>query len=408
MPVPVPRVDRASRAVGVAAVLAGVAVLAPRAAVAAPALTCELAEADVVDLDGMLEDWAGVGKARAGGTDGDASFDVRCLTDGTRLLVAIDVRDEHVVRARGKGGDDRLELSVSAGGAPLVVSVEPGVDGIAPRRKLGGKAAPGWLAIEDTLQERGWSAELAVPLAKVAGWGPSVTSLALTVGLADADVAKIAASERTVRWSGALTLGQAAVNGHERFLREAGLAASDVTIDAKAELDRASKGPERFVAGGDVIAVVSDHYAYVHLPVERAADVLDVKLVDLRGDGSRVVAAVVRQRGGGGARNVLTLWNVEGGQLHQLGMIEVGKERGGARLASTWAIEPAKKWKPARGAKKVLVVRAQPAVGWDEDSYREAPAGDAVPIHVPWDDDRAGGVFWLDAGDALQSADVTR
>ena len=48
------------------------------------------------------------------------------------------------------------------------------------------------------------------------------------------------------------------------------------------------------------------------------------------------------------------------------------------------------------------------AVGWDEDSYLETPAVDAIPIHVPWDDDRAGGVFWLDAGDALQSADVAK
>jgi hypothetical protein len=120
------------------------------------------------------------------------------------------------------------------------------------------------------------------------------------------------------------------------------------------------------------------------------------------------VLAHLRQRGGGGAREVLTLWNVEAGQLHLIRTIEVGKERGDGRLRSTWTVERATKWRQAKGAKKVLVVRAQPAVGWDEDSYGEAPAADAEPIHVPWDDDRHGGVFWLDAGDDLQTAPLKR
>jgi hypothetical protein len=407
---------RGPRTAMAAACLLGAAALlaSPGRAAAGPALTCELAEADAVDVDGMLDDWAGVKKARAGGTDGDASFDVRCLFDGARLLLAVDVRDEHVVRARGKGGDDRLELSLAAGGAPMVVSLEPGVDGIAPRRKLGGKAAPKWLAIEDTLQERGWSAEVAVPLAKLAGWGPAIP-VTLSVNLADADVAKIATSERTVAWSGELALGAGSVAdpfavqwSYDRFLREAGISAADVTIDTTAELDGASKGPERFLAGGDVIALMSDHFSFVHLPVERPADVLKVELVDLRGDGSRLVAVQLRQRGGDGARDLLTLWSGAGDQLHQVGMIEIGKERGAARLKSAWTIEPAKKWKQAKGAKKVLVVRSKPAVGWDEDSYGEATSVDAVPIHVPWDDDRTGGVFWLDRGDTLQSAVIQK
>ena len=392
------------------AAAAGLA-LVPGAAGADPGrsqpLVCAAAEADVVDVDGMLDDWDGVAKARAGGTATDASFDVRCLYDGTRLLLSLEVRDEHVVRAKSKGGDDRLELTLAAGGAPLVVALQPGVDGIAPRRQVGGKAPPAWLVAEDTLQDRGWSAEVAVPLAKLAGWGPSVPTLSLAVTLLDADVAKVAAVERTVTWSGALTLADA-TSSRDQLLQQAGLRAGDVTIDARAELDPGSKGPEQFVAGGDVIAVVSDHFAFVHLPVARAADVVKVELIDLRGDGSKLVAARVRQGGGGGMRDLLTLWDVEGGQLHQVGAIELGKERGEARLRSTWAVEPAKKWKAAKGARKVLVVRAQPAVGWDEDSYGELPAGDAEPIHLPWDDDHAGGVFWLDRGGALQSAAIKR
>jgi hypothetical protein len=321
-------------------------------------------------------------------------------------MVSIDIRDERVVRARGKGGHDRLELTLAAGGAPLVLSLEPGVDGVAPRRRLGGKAVPAWLKVEDSLQERGWAAELVVPLARLAGWGPGVPSVSLAATVHDVDVAKIASPERTASWSGALTFAQVA-SGEDGFLRETGLTRADLTIDTRAELDRATRGPERFVAGGDLMAVVGQQYSYVKLPVERATDVLKVELVDLRGDGSRVVLAHLRQRGGGGARQLLTVWGVEGGRLHMLGAVEVGKERGASRLASTWKLEPAGKWKQARGAKKVLVVRPQPAVAWDEDSYAEATATDAVPVHVPWDDDRAGGVVWLD-GDTLRDAPLAR
>lgn len=395
-------------AVVVAAAILGLGLtVAPRPAAAEPTLTCALTEADAIDVDGMLDDWDGVGRTRAGGTEADASFDVRCLYDGARLLLAIDVRDEHVVRAKGKGGDDRLELALAAGAAPLALTLEPGVDGIAPRRRLGGKPVPAAIKIEDTLQDRGWSAELVIPLARIAGWGPGAPGLSLTINLRDADVAKIAAIEHTVTWTGALTVGNPAAS-KDAFLAAAGLTAADVTTDTKAELDPASKGLERFVAGGDVIAVVSDHYAFVHLPVQRAADVVKVELIDLRGDGGTIIAAQVRQHGGGGGRDLLTLWAIEGGQLHQVGAIEMGKARGDRRLHSTWAVEPAKKWKPAKGAKKVLVVRAQPAVGWDEDSYGEVSVGDAEPVHLPWDDDRTGGVFWLDAGGALRSAPIKR
>ena len=61
--------------------------------VAAVALACQLSEPASVDVDGMLDDWDGVAHARANGKDKDQSFDVRCLFDGAKLAVSIDVRD---------------------------------------------------------------------------------------------------------------------------------------------------------------------------------------------------------------------------------------------------------------------------------------------------------------------------
>ena len=43
----------------------------------------------------------------------------------------------------------------------------------------------------------------------------------------------------------------------------------------------------------------------------------------------------------------------------------------------------------------------------DEDSFEEVQAEDAEPIHLPWDDARIGGVYWLD-GTTLRSQPLAR
>lgn len=372
--------------------------LAAPTAAAAPRRTCAAAAADTVDIDGMLDDWDGVEKIRSGGTAPDASFDLRCLFDGKFLYLSVDVRDEYVVRnGKTAAGEDRLELQLSAGKAALAVTVYPGKDKAAPRRQLGGKSAPGWLTIEDTLQPKGWSVELRIPLAKIAGWGPSVPEVTAAARYQDADVARLALTENTVEWTGGLALGNA-VSLHGQVLADLKLRPADVTLDTTADVDPTRAGPERIIAGGTVVALLTDVFGYVQLPAERPADVLEVKLVDLAGDARRHVAVKLRQRGSGGARVLLVLYGARDGKLEELHTIEVGKELGSKRLSSTWMVESAKGWKQAKGARRVLVVKAQPAVGWDEDSYAEAPAGDADPIHVPWDDDRHGAVYWLDKG----------
>jgi hypothetical protein len=388
--------------------LAALIVLATAGSAAAgPARKCAAAGDDPIEIDGMLDDWDGVERIRGGGNAADASFDLRCLFDGTFLYLSVDVRDEHVVRnGKTPAGEDRVEITVDAGKAALAITLYPGKDRAAPRRQLGGKALPSWLAAEDTLQPKGWSAELKVPLAKVPGWGPSVPVVSASARYQDADVPKLALTENTVEWSGALTLGNAD-SLHAQLLAELKLSAAQVTLDAQADLDPTRPGPERVIAGGAVVALLTDVYGYVQLPVAKGADVLEVELVDLTGDARRFVAARLRQRGGGGTREVLMLYTARNGKLEELHAIEIGKEQAGKRLRSTWAVEGAKPWKQAKGARKVLVVRAQPAVGWDEDTYNESPSPDADAIHVPWDDDRIGGVYWL-SRDGLSSAAIKR
>lgn len=374
-------------------------------------LACQLAEPGSIDVDGMLDDWEGVAHARANGRDPDQSFDVRCviLVDpegrggGARLALAIDVRDDLLARRRKPHrellGEDRVEIELAAGGAPLRLTLFPGTEKVAPRRQLGGKKLPKWIAVEDTQQPKGWSVEVELPLAKVAGWSASAPSLEAGIVLRDADLMKDVPDELAHELT--LSLGDKP-KLFDRFLREVRLKKRDVVLDQIADVDRSRRGTERVVAGGKILGVIAEQYGYVELPVAAAADVLAVKLVDLRGDGSRVVLTHLRQHGGGGSRDIVALWGAAGGQLEQLFAVEVRKEADGNRLESKWTLVDRKGKGKKKGKGKELRVEAGPAVGWDEDSFEEVSADDAEPIHLPWDDARTGGVFWLD-GETVRS-----
>jgi hypothetical protein len=355
--------------------------------------TCIQGDADVT-VDGMLDDWAGVTKVRAGGTAVDASFDVFCIYDDTRIALAFNVRDDRVVRVKkGPAREDAVDLVIAAGGTPLALALMPGALGAKPRRTLDGKAVPRWLAVEDTLQDKGFSIEIVIPLAKLPGYSSGTPKITATATFHDSDQAT---GKTTDDVAIELALALAAKSDLLKdFLRSIKAKPADVRFDQQADVDRGRKGSERIVVAGAALGVLADQFTYVTLPAQTAADVIEVKLVDLRGDGSKLIATVVRQHGNGGARDVLTLFGVEAGQLTQVVAIETRKQVGARLLASTWKIASTKIKGKSRAE---LVVQAGPATGFDADSWAEDPAPDVEPINLPWDEDRYGTAFWLDAG----------
>lgn len=379
-------------------VVVAAGLLVARAAVADTRAPCAALDADAIAVDGMLDDWQGVDRARIGGGDRDASLDARCAIEGAEIALAFDVRDEHVVRSAVAVGPGDDLLTVTLGG--VAITIAPGLGSIAPKVTIDGKPAPTWIAVETTLQKAGWSAEIALPLARLRGWKQGTAELTADVSYRDGDVLKAKTPERTLREPLVLELGggdapAAASPGEtmKAFLTSTGLARSDVTLDATADVDPSTRGAEHVVAGKRVIGLVGDRFTYVQLPADRDADVIArPRLADLRGDGSRVIVTVVREAGTTGTRDVLLGFGARRGAIVQLFAVEVRRERGAQRLESEWSI---KSGRPPR-----LIVKAKPAVGWDADSYDEAPTGDAEPIALPWDDDRWGAAYTLD-GDAL-------
>ncbi|MBP6630915.1 MAG: hypothetical protein KBG28_01155 [Kofleriaceae bacterium] len=366
---------------------------APTAA-AEPSHTCVAGEVDV-EVDGMLDDWDGVAKARVGGNNADASYDLYCLYDAQHLALAFDVRDDRVVRVgKGPAREDVIELSLDAGGGRWQLLAWPGTAGVRPRRGAGAggkQAVPRGVRIEDSLRPRGFAVEVVIPLARLPGYSAGTAALRASLVFRDADQAATGTPE-PIEFVGTIALG-----GQKDlltdFLRAVRAQPGDVKVDLQADVDPRHAGKERVVVAGTAVGVLTDRFVYTTLAAASPADVRRATVLDL--GGGRVIAAVVHQAGVGadaGSRELLVLLAVAGGAITPILTVEIGKALAGRSLTSSWKVEP-------RGKGRELVVTAGPAVGWDEETFAEAPAPGLHPIHLPWDEDRWGTAFWLERGE---------
>ena len=346
--------------------IAFIAAMLLTARASAASLRCD----DLSDLaiDGMLDDWKSAQVLARTGTAPDGAIALRCAWDGTALALSLDIIDDRVVRVRGKGHEDHVEIAVSAGGKPATLTVFPG-NAIAKPRYV----APRRVEVADSLQPKGFSVEARIPAAAIPGYSASMPAFELHVVFRDSDAAaggddSDVALDATIELSDRKDL-------LDDFLRTVRLRRTDLKLDVMADLDPERRGKERLVAGGAVIGVLTDQFAYVTVPGE----VKRVELLPFGSHGEQVVSAVVRQTGNGGARELLMLWTVWSGQLQPLVQIEVRKELGKNVLECTWKVD--------RGQ---LVVTPRPAIGWTADTWNEQPADDADPILLPWDTARTG------------------
>lgn len=364
--------------------------LAATPVAAAPTtIRCDNLSTADLSIDGMLDDWSEAVLARVG-SPADGAIELRCSWDGRALAIAVELKDDRVIRVRG-GHEDRVELSVSAGAAPVKVVVSPG--NAMARSKV---VKPAKIAAAESLQRTGFSLETRIGARSVPGLSASTPALRFKVTFHDADLAAGGDTTQLVL-EGTIELSDRK-DLLDDFLRTVKLRRTDVRVDTMAELDPTRRGKERIVAGGTVIGVLSDQFAFVSLPAQKPADVRKVELLGLGPRGQRIVSAVVRQHGNGGSRDLLLLWTVAGGELRSLGQIEIRKELGGNILESTWKLAQKKRPKP----KTELVIEAQPAVGFTAASWNEVPAADVDPIVLPWDGEKSGIAYSLDKGELVR------
>jgi hypothetical protein len=356
------------------------------------AIRCDNASTAELSVDGLLDDWRSSEVLARTGAVPDGLVTVKCSWDGSALALALDVVDDRIVRvASGKGHEDHVDVAVGAGGKPVVFSVYPG-NSIA-KAKI---SAPAHVQVADSLQPKGFSIEARVPASVLAGFGASTPQLDVKIVFHDSDAAT-GGADHDLDLPLAIELGDRK-DLLEDFLKTVRLRKTDLKVDTLADLDPDRRGKERLVAGGTVIGILTDQFAYVALPVGKPSDVKSVALLPFGPRGAQIVSALVRQSGNGGSRDLLMLWTVWSGQLQPLGQIEVRKEAAGNVLENEWKIEKGKKGPE-------LIVKPKPAVGWTADTWHEAPADDADSILLPWDAAR-GGIAYGITGKELTRRDL--
>lgn len=375
------------RAVGISIIV--LAIQAGHANAGPTPVRCDdIATADYA-IDGLLDDWGKQPVLAHIGAPRDGAIALRCAWDGTALALALVVDDDRVVRsANGRGHDDHVAVSLSAGGRATTIDAFPGTSIAKPRVV---KSSPK-IAVADSLQPKGFSIEARIPAAAIANVSTSTAAIDLAIVFHDSDAAT-GGKDVDLPLDVQIVLGDRA-DLLDDFLKATRLKKRDVTLDVMAELDPDRKGKERLVAGGTVIGVLTDRFAYVEIP-GKAADVKSVALLPLGPRGQQVIAAVVRQTGNGGSRDVLMLWTVWSGQLSALAQIEIAKRVDKNALESGYRV--------VAGAKgPELVVEPKPAVGFTAETWNEEPADDADPIVAPWDATRGG------VGYTLKGAELVR
>jgi hypothetical protein len=343
---------------------------------------CDMLPTADLSIDGLLDDWRDKHVLTRVGSPADGSVEVRCVWDGKAIAFAIDVKDDRVVRVKG-GKEDHVTLSLAAqpGARPVLVDVYPGNSLAKPRI-----TKPARVEAADSLQPKGFSIEIAIPTSAIADFSPATPSFALELVFHDSDAAT-GGDLTPIEIKQPIELGDRK-DLLDDFLATVRLRKTDIKLDTLVELEPEHKGKERLIAGGNVIGVLTEQYAYVTLPAAHADDVKKVELMPLGPKGQQIVTAIVRQSGNGGSRDLLMMWTVWSGQLQPLVNIEVRKELGGNVLEATWKLVKGKKGPE-------LVVEPKPAIGFTAQTFNEIPAGDSDPIILPWDPERAGVAYTM-------------
>jgi hypothetical protein len=338
-------------------------------------IACGPVEAGVIALDGLLDDWAEVSGVDAGGRDPNLSFTVKCNLGPRSLYLLVDVRDDYFARTKqSRPGEDHVELTL--GGRKLLVY--PGDQAKVHDRVLWGKKPARGVRSFGALQPKGWAVELELPLGEV-GVHPGTPRIPFSARVDDCDSKVRLKTDRSLELSGAIAFADAE-GALDAFLRDQHLSRGAIYLDKMISTGRGQKA--RVLLAGRFMVVITDGYTFVELPFKDRRELREARVVDLAGDGREAIVLRYRESGGGGARELLTAYRPDGAeQIARIFSHEVGKFAGSSSVQDKVSFV-------RRGHATDLVVEAGAASGFTQASWREAPSSDAIPILLPWADDR--------------------
>ncbi len=348
-------------------------------------IVCLHVEPGTITVDGMLDDWGeATGVTVAAPDAAAAGFNLRCAYDAQKLYLSVDVSDNRLIRSRDRKEDDHLVFHFGAGKTTLTVFP---ASGNIPHYMVWSDGKRRGLTLIDSLQPRGWSVELGMPLADVPEWRAHLAAVPLDLEFQHVDEASESTKRGGMIHAVTRLMFEDADASYQKFLGDLGLASTPVRLDAMIDL---GDGPRRLIWAGKVVGVLSDGYAYIELPVDNPRDVLEVRAVPYAGAKSMILARTV-EHGNGGSREILAFFRLDGTRFTRVFAHEMQKQIGERKLVNGWKLVP--------GSKKGtldLVVTPGAAVGWTADTFHEATADDLVPIMLPWGEKKQE-IWHLDA-----------
>lgn len=384
---------------------AALAVALPATTRAQVALPITQLDEGAVRVDGMLREWTGAHMSSLG-EGPDASMRYVLGHDSLGLYVACEVSDERLIRNREPGdGDDAVIVTLAMPSGRGLTATElwlhAGESGRSPAAATSGvpgarrrTAIRGATVVEAPRSGgAGYTLEAFVPFAAIPGaarWQEGrgsirlhdVDSLAHPEAESEPAFAPVDRAHLDqlppLRPSG----GQSAVL--DRFLRERELDGTAPRFDLRGDVTGDAQGErvvlvDRFVVAFGPSIQGGRGFVFVQLGIDVAADLRDARLEDLTGDGKSELIVTIRQRGGGGSRDLWQLLRIDAQSIAPLWAIETRKELGAGSVESAVRVE-----RGSRGRAPTITVRAGDARGLDASALREAPPTDVEPILLPW------------------------
>jgi hypothetical protein len=362
--------------------------------------------AERMRVDGSLREWRGA-RFTSLGSGSDAALRFALATADGGLYVGADVTDERLIRKSAAGsGQDALVLTLAlpddAGNLrALEIWLHPGETGrskaVAALGAPGARPTPSRdvLIVEGPREQgEGYVIEAFIPFRLVPRselWEQGRGALRFE----DVDSASKGRVETVVSSTPAtraadlprLALGQGQKDLLGTFLSAQGLSGVEPHFDLRGQVHGDGK-PERVVIVDRYVVVYGPGYkqgeafGYAALPLGMGGGVKSAELVDLTKDGLSELVMVLRQRNELGAREVWSVYALDGEAPRLTFGIETRKEARGGFIENTLRVS-----KKGRGAPRIELEVSRASLG--PDTYQEGRASDVQPILLPWEEVRA-------------------
>lgn len=379
------RSGRAVRQIFIASLLLGWIANGAHAQSSLPVLSAAPSQ---IRIDGELGEWRGARFQRTG-EDAAGSAEFALAHDEKGLFIGARIRDDVFVRsAQPNASEDALVVRLAF---PMrgqfqenelwLFAGRIGKTAASAQLRASGARRPlrEGVQIVEGPSPNGYALEAFVPWSAFEGgadWGFARGA----VRLHDVD----AAGARGARGAGAASLSTAKLPWLEfdggpaaalkGFLRAKGLESTTSKLDFVGDV-RSDARAERVLVVGSFVVVSGGgtQVSFAEFPVTSGADVQSAELRDLTGDGKPELAVRMRQQNELGKREIVRVYDLGSQAPSALFGAELRKQTSAGFVDAKLSFE--------RGD---IVLSAGKAEGLTADNYAETPAGELVPIPLPW------------------------